>query len=135
MTDYFEYSEINQDQDSSVEEFVNRSLEAEKQRLEDSLSEVEELLEQRVELRESTLEELQSKLDWYIQRLEELYRRPGSQPDKRAVLKDRIEAFYTEIREEKRVSWRDRQELEAERRDLLDELSELEDTDPIFDLL
>lgn len=133
MTDYFEYSEINQGVD--VEEFVNRSLEDEKSRLEDSLTEVEELLEERVEVRESTLEELQSKLDWYLQRLETVYRRPGTQPDKRAVLKNRIKEFYTEIRREKRSSWQDRQELEEEKRELRQELGELEDADTVFDFL
>ena len=42
--------------------------------------------------------------------------------------------LYKDIRHEKRNRWRDRQELERERRELLKEIEEL-DEDPISDLL
>lgn len=135
MAEYFEYNEFDQTQNWSVEGLVEDSLEAEKSRLEDSLERIRELLEEREEVRETHLDKLSSKLDWYIQRLETLRRRPGSQPRREADLKEHIEKFYDEIRKERRVSWRDRQELEAERRELLQELGEAEDTDLVLDCL
>ena len=51
------------------------------------------------------------------------------------MLKDQIEGFYTELRREKRSQWRDRQELEQERREILRELTEIKMDDLLSELL
>lgn len=91
------------------------------------------MAERRDELREEAVTELESKLDWYIDRLETLYQRPGRKPGERDHLKQKIEKFYQEIRREKQQHWRDRQELEKEIREVLRELDELEE--PLLDFL
>lgn len=129
--DYFDYG-LDPESDSGIdiEEFLEQSQESERDRLEKDLERIEELLEDRDRIHEEALNELESKLDWYIDRLETLYQRPGREREKRDRLKRRIEEFYEEIREEKTQRWRDQQELEMERRELLRSIEELKDINP-----
>lgn len=76
--------------------------------------------------------DLESKLDWYIEQLEDLYRRFGSgQKEEKENLKTKIEDFYTELRREKRNQWRDKIELEMELREVERSLEEVEDEDSL----
>lgn len=81
------------------------------------------------------MEELESKLDWYSDRLKQLYNQFSGKQGERQQLKDQIEGFYTELRREKRSQWRDRQELEQERREILRELTEIKMDDLLSELL
>jgi trichohyalin len=93
--------------------------------LERELERIEAQLSERKEIFEEHRTELESKLDWYIERLETAYRQRRDPED----LKQRIEEFYRLLRQERVKHWRDRQELEQDRRELLRELDKLSDAD------
>jgi len=115
-------------QDFSVEEFLQQEQRSEQERLEKELERIESLLEERREIHSETVEELESKLDWYVERLEDLYHSFGGvDEDEKQDLKGKIEEFYSELRREKRNQWRDRIELEMELREVERSLEELED--------
>ena len=116
-----------------VANFLERSQESERQRLEEELERINRQLEERDRIHREVLDELESKLDWYTDRLETLYKQSREKNGKREKLKTQIEEFYREIREEKQSHWRDRQELEKRRRELIRELEETEE--PILDFL
>lgn len=89
------------------------------------LDRIHDQLEQRDVLHADLVDELEWKLDWYTDRLEELYSRgTGRRDGTRERLQNRIEQFYQELREERRQHWQDRQRLEEERREILRELDE-----------
>lgn len=134
--DYFDYSSENGEDGwgFNLDEFLEHSHEAEKQRLENELQRIDTLLEQRETVHTETIDELESKLDWYLDRLRKLYKR-HSLKEEREEVKKQIRRFYQEIRKEKRAHWLDRQELEQERRQLLQELDELELDDLFEDLI
>jgi len=131
--EYFDYSQISNPEtdllEFSIEEFLEESQKQEEERLEKELEQISEQLERRDELHDEALDELESKLDWYIERLEELYQRFSGDLSQKEDLKNRIEEFYREIRLENREWWRDRQQLEKERRTLHQEISEIDDLD------
>lgn len=130
--DYFDYDEDPEAFD--VDAFLEASQENERERLEDELAKIDQQLEERDQLHDEIIEELEGKLEWYVERLETLYRRVVGKQDEREQLKARIEAFYEDLREERRARWRDRQELEMERREVLRALEEVDD-DAFIDLL
>jgi len=107
-------------------------MDEEQDRLEEELERIERQLDAREAIREENLEELESKLEWYIDRLEMLYKRSGTGDTDE--LKERITELYGEIRLERRRAWMDKQELARERRELLGELATLHD-DRIFELI
>lgn len=108
---------------------MERSQESEKQRLEQELEHIREQLENREKLHQEVTEKLKSKQDWYVERLEKLYERGIGKHGKRQGLKNRIEEIYQAIRKEKRSHWQDQQQLEKDRREILREIEELENTD------
>jgi trichohyalin len=125
--EYFDYGESEAFEgvsDFDVEEFLEESQKREQELLEQELERIDDLLEERERIHEDAVTELESKLDWYIERLEDLNRR-GLNRDK-DDLKQRIEEFYNELREQERKHWLDRQELEKERRELEKELQEFD---------
>lgn len=130
---YFDYKQVDNGESSfpledfDVDEFLEETQSQEEKRLEQEIEQIFQQLEERDRIHEEALTELQSKLDWYIERLEELYFR-GLEQGKQD-LKERIKEFYREIRLEKKERWRDRQKLEKERRQLEKEISELDDID------
>lgn len=124
--DYFDYDSITPDQDFDVERFLEQSQQQEQERLEDELERIQNQLEKRDRLHDETIDELESKLDWYVERLETLYKRMTGKQGKRDEVKTRIKEFYRQMRKEKRSHWRDRQELEKQRREILRELDEIE---------
>jgi len=113
--------------DIDLNEVMEKSQESAEERLVQELERIEQQLEARNEVHDEIVDELEFKVDWYTDRLESLYKMgQGREDGKRERLQNRIEAFYGELREEKQRHWRDRQELEQERRDLLRELAGLE---------
>jgi len=118
--EYFDYGA-----DLDIEEFLRESQEQQECHLEAELERIEQQLEEREEIFEKHQEDLESKLDWYLDRLKQAYRTMGDVED----LKEKVDEFYDLLREERVRHWRDKQELEKERRELLRELRELEDTD------
>jgi len=122
--EYFEY-DATLDDELDVVRFLRESTSRQEERLEQELARIEAQLSEREEIFEAHLSELESKLDWYIERLETAYRQRRDPED----LKQRIEEFYRLLREERVKHWRDNQELEQERRELLRELDELSDAD------
>ena len=130
--DYFDYSqELTEDFD--IESFLEESHQQQKQRLNQELEKIDEQLERRELIHQEVLNELESKLDWYTEQLDDLRKRSFGKKERKQRLKQQIQWFYQEIRKEKQQRWRDRQELEKQRRDLLRELNEI-DTD-VFEQL
>lgn len=125
--DYLEYLEDLDIHGFDVEEFLREQQQGERERLERELERIEELLSEREEIHLNSVSELESKLDWYVERLEDLYRGIGGAPEEeKQRLKSRIEEFYSELRKEKRNQWRDKIELEAELREIERSLEEIE---------
>lgn len=127
--EYFEYDATDTDE-LDVERFLTKSHEQQEQRLQEELARIEEQLSERSEIFETHRSELESKLEWYVERLETAYRQRRDPED----LKQRIKEFYRLLRQERVKHWRDRQELEQERRKLLRELDQISDAD-LSDLL
>jgi len=123
--EYFDYNEFSE---LDIESFLERSQDREGQRLESQLEEIERQLEERSQLHDEIVGELESKLEWYIDRLERLYRQGRGRDSDREDLKSKIEDFYREIRQERQSAWREKQDLEKERRQLLHDLDELEES-------
>lgn len=132
--DYFDYG-LNNPVDIDINKLLEESKDSEADRLEQELTRINQQLEEREQIREENVDELQSKLDWYIERIETLYQRSTAKTVEKKDLKQRIEDFYLEIRREKRQAWSDKQELEKERRSLVRERAELQDTAFIKQLL
>jgi len=133
--EYFDYGEpqaFNNSSDFDVERFLEKSEQREQELLEEELERINDLLEERRSIHEEAVTDLESKLDWYIERLEDLYRR-GLDKNK-DELKQRIKEFYRELREQKRKHWLDRQELEQEQREMEKELQE-SDIDELLEFL
>lgn len=124
--EYFDYGTENLDTGFDVEEFLEQSQQHQEQQLEQQLERIKEQLEERDRIFEENRDEIESKLDWYLERLQDEYNSVGSESVD--DLKEKIEEFYELLRVEKRKHWRDRQELEQERRELRRELDELADS-------
>lgn len=122
--EYFEYDATDTDE-LDVEQFLTESHEQQEQRLQEELARIEEQLSERSEIFETHRSEFEAKLEWYVERLETAYRQRRDPED----LKQRIDEFYRLLRQERVKHWRDRQELEQERRELLRELDQLSDAD------
>jgi len=131
--DYFDYGEHFQDEwgddaGFDVEEFLEQSQRQEQQRLEEELERIQRELSCRDKIHQDVVQELESKLDWYIDRLERHYLRGGHGTEDREQLKEEIRRFYTELREERKSHWNDKQKLESKKRELHRKISELEDS-------
>lgn len=115
--------------DIDVEAALEESQDAEQALLEEELARIEKQLDGRDAVHEEIVDELEWKIERYTDRLSMMYKRGrGKRDGKRERMKDRIEQFYRDLREERRKHWRDRQELENVRREVLHELGELEDS-------
>jgi len=119
--------------DWDLDQFLEENHEHQRQRLETELERIQDQLDRRDEINEEVLDELGSKLDWYLERLEDEYRTPGA--SNVAELKSEIKRFYSLIRNEKQQHWKDKQELEKVRRQLLREIDELTADEDLFELL
>ncbi|QIO24232.1 hypothetical protein [Haloarcula sp. JP-L23] len=129
--DYFDYDSwetvLNgQSREFDVEAVLEQSEENARQRLEDELGRIEQQLDRREAIHDETVADIESKLDWYLDQLETLYKQARSKNERRDELKQRIREFYRELRKERRSRWRDRQDLERERREVLHELEDIE---------
>lgn len=120
--DHFEYAQDLAD----VEALLEQSWEHERQQIQTELQQLDEQLETREEIHDQTVDELETELDAYIERLELLYKRSQGKHGERAQVKARIESLSEALRVERRAHWRDRQDLQTERRELRRELRTLE---------
>lgn len=115
-----------------VDEFLEHSQIQERQRLEKESERIERQLDRRDQVHDEIVEELESQLDWYIDRLEKLYKQMRGKDGEREHLKSRIDEFYMELRKEKRDCWMDKVDLEKELREVKQELKELEDGESLY---
>jgi len=106
-----------------IEELLERSQETQRERLDRELAQIERQLAERDRVHDEIVDELEWKIETYSDRLEHLYTlQKGRTDGTRDQLKERLLAFYQELREERREHWRDRQQLEQERREIRREL-------------
>ncbi|MXR40061.1 hypothetical protein GRX01_01630 [Halobaculum sp. WSA2] len=116
---------LDDDWDLELKELLQESKEQQQDRLEEELKRIEQQLEERNQVHREVVDELESKLDWYKNRLEDLYKQRRGKAAERSQLKNQITLFYRQLRNEKQQHWCDKQELEQERRDLLRSIDEL----------
>lgn len=111
----------------AVDQFLEQSKRQHNERLANELDRIDEQLEERDAIHTEIVDELEWKIERYTDRLEHLYKTGmGKQDGTRERMKDRITSCQQQLREEHRDHWRDRQELERERRDIHRELAGLE---------
>lgn len=121
--------------DIDINDVLEASQQSAEERLAEELERIKCQLDTRAEIHGDIVDELEFKVEWYTDRLESLYKTGrGRQDGKRERLQNRIETFYQELRMEHREHWRDRQDLEQERRAILHELAEVDD-DTLDELL
>lgn len=109
--------------DIDVRQLLEESQAREQEQLEQELAQIEQQLDEREQIHGEIVSDLEWKLDRYTDRLEHLYTiGKGRLDGTREQIKDRIEEFYRELREEHREHWQDRQQLEHERRAVRREL-------------
>jgi acetyl-CoA carboxylase carboxyltransferase component len=131
--DYFDYvldgtPAVEPTDWEQVAAVLEQSQAARIERLEQELAQIEAQLRDRDRLHEDLVGDLDRKINRYTDRLEHLYTiSKGRLDGTREQLKDRITVFYQELRDEHRAHWRDRQELEQERRHVQRELAEVSD--------
>ncbi len=114
----------------AVNRFLERSQQRQEARLSAELDRIDAQLDRRDTIHNEIVDELEWKIDRYTDQLNRLYRtNSGKQDRTRDQLKDQLDTFQQQLREEHRAHWRDRQKLERERRDILRELAELEETE------
>lgn len=111
-----------------VQEWLDRASDQRREWLEQELEQVEEQLERRDELYRETVDQLESRIAKYTKEIKRSYKRSlGGRGEKRQELKEELDQLYTELRKAKRKHWRDRQDLEQERRDILSKHAELDE--------
>ena len=121
--------------DIDVGDLLEQSQARETERLEQELTQIEQQLDKRTQIHKTIVDDLAWKIDRYTDRLGHLYTIGKGRVDgTREQLKDRVEGFYRELRDEHREHWQDRQQLEHERRAVRRELKAA-DNDSISDLL
>lgn len=112
---------------AAVDQFLDRSQHQHQERLAAELGRIEDQLDEREAIHEEIVAELEWQIDRYTDRLDRLHGTGrGKQDGTRDQVRERLATFQRELREERRAHWRDRQELERERRDLLRELAAME---------
>jgi hypothetical protein len=139
--EYFDYSipeepvQIDsQDSWNDIEQLLQKSQTGERQRLEKKLQEIDRNLEKRHSIHGDIISDLDHRIEEYEEELR-VQKRQLHGPTET----DRLEELISELKErrqEKRLEhWRDIQELEHERRQLLFELEELEETEDLISYL
>lgn len=114
--------------DVDVEELLEQSQRSFRERLERELAQIEQQLDERDRVHDDIVSELEWKIEQYSDRLEHLYTiQKGRIDGSREQLKERLLAFYRELRKEHREHWKDRQQLEQERREVRRELEAAND--------
>lgn len=138
--DYFDYvldgvPPVEATDWAELVDVLEQSQEARTERLEQELAQIDQQLAARDRIHQDLIAALEWQIEWYTDRLDHLYTiRKGRTDGTQDQLKDRITAFYQELRAEHRAHWQDRHDLEQERRDVHRELEEGED-DSLADLL
>lgn len=122
--EYFDYGPENIEDGFDIESFLEDSERKQRERLEHQLENIDKQLENREKIFEDNRSELESKLEWYIERLEKRYRGHGDVDE----LKQKVENFYRLLREQRLENWRDKQNLQKDRRRLLREINQLEES-------
>lgn len=121
LFDHLQSAEID------VETLLEQSQKEQKERLESELSRIRQQLDRREEIHDTIVEDLEWRIEWYSDRLTSLYKTGrGRKEGTRERLKNRLESFYENLRNEYRTHWRDLQDLEQEKREVLRELEEIE---------
>ena len=104
-----------------VAAFLDQSQAQRQERLDDQLTAIEEQLADRDQIHQEIVANLERQIDRYVDRLGRTSAR-----DARDRITQRLEEFYQKLRDEHRAHWRDRQQLERERREITRELAESE---------
>jgi chromosome segregation ATPase len=150
--DYFDYSDVDVDESryntviegedddfpglddestgwNQVKQFLERSEESQRRRLVNRLGRIETEIDKRREVYQETVETIENRVETYSKRLKQLYGLPSTGPDeKKEDLKRELSRLYDNLRSERSDAWRDVQRLEQQKREVQEELEELENS-------
>ena len=131
--EYFDYeaASVNGNTGESwgeIKAFLEQSEEQQKERLAKQLILIGRQLEERKEIREKTTEDIQRQIERCTSTLRQIYQGPfGGNSEERETVTDELADLYAELREVYRQYWDDRQTLEKERREIIQQMEELDD--------
>lgn len=140
--EYFEYPADGGDYDASslswerIRGLLDQSDDQKRQRLRNELERIEDQIQHREDLYQEAVDRIQCEIDRYTSTLQTMYNRTfGGGPEVREPVKEALATLYSDLHREKRQHWQDLQSLEQERRDILHQLEELDETPSLRDLL
>jgi len=99
----------------------------ERERLEQRLERIEARIEDRSELYEDKVDRLENRIKDCQSEIQQIFSRPyGGNVEKRETLEATIEELQRELHDVRRQFWNDLEQLESEKRDVLEQLDELD---------
>jgi len=121
--------------DSAVRRYLEQSQEADQDRIDAVLARIDDQLAARKTLHDEIVADLEWQVETYEQELDRLSKPGMAKTAAKEQLYDRLHELRLAMQDEHRAHWRDRQELERERRDLLWERAALTDDADLSELL
>lgn len=132
VQDSVDYNLYTQSSWDDVDGFLEQSILNEKQRLEQQLQQIYRQLEERNQIHNQKMDSIESEIRKQTDRLESAERGPGNND---INIRHRLEELYTQKWEAEQSLWRDKQDLLGEKRNLMRELQELDESKDLEELL
>jgi len=132
VSDSVDYEIYSQSSWNDIDGFLEQSIRNEKERLEQQLQQIYRQLDDREEIHEEKIESIESEIFRQKERLDSAERRPGNDD---VQVRERLKELYREKRKAKEAVWEDKQDLLQEKRSLVRELRELEESRSLEELL
>jgi L-lactate utilization protein LutB len=136
--EYFDYEAVIADEDlthadypgdadtdewAEIAAFLEETRQHQVDRLRTKLGRIEEQIERRYEVFEQTRGELRDRIRQPAKTLERLYGMPSTGPEQeKEALKEELARLYSRLAEERTRCWQDLQQLEEQKRAVLEEL-------------
>lgn len=115
--------------DPAIERYLQRSRDAEQDRVNAELARIGDELTARDALHEESVTELEWHIEKYERELDRISTPFATKTEARERVTARLRTLRQELRAERRQHWQDRQQLARERRELLRERARLADED------
>lgn len=121
--------------DPAIGRYLAQTREADRDRIDAALAQIDEQLQARKRLHEEFIAELQWQVTKYERELDRLSKPGLGTDDAREQLYAGLREVRQAIRDERREHWRDRQRLERERRELLQDRAAVTDAEDLLEFL
>jgi chromosome segregation ATPase len=138
--EYFDYDAVdvdpNQDPDlkrdpddwAEIASFLDETRQQQLDRLRAKLGRIEQQIDDRYQVFEQTRSEIEDRIRKPAATLERLYGLPSTGPEQRKEeLKEELSRLYSRLAETRRRCWQDIQQLEEQKRAVLEELDAVQD--------